>query len=570
MPHRVGDCTCGSSSKPDAPARESGGVIFTTYEVSPLGLVQDLLSFNSTRSAIEGMLRGEGLSVSSIPGTNFSRDITDLAGDLGGGGFGVVSGIPLFEWCSKSPSYWRDRLPQEILVGILLNNPISRGQLNQLIDARWLLNCNCNPCNPGGWPCFGRYRISIENVDGFKYARNLFNICCFDNFLWERNSSGAWRLWFDYRLEGSGTLRGLLYPFSLTGSAQPQIKTIDIERIDGLDRYACLNIPPPPPPTPVPQFPIDPRIPFGENPMPIIIYRGPAGPKGDPGDTGPKGDQGDKGDPGPKGDQGNPGPKGDQGDKGDKGDKGDCPTITASLEVVEGDWSISVSQTGNCAYRLNIQVPAGQEASVTDINGAIQIEDCEGETHTFPYSGQNFGGIQSFASALSNAIPKLLNCNDGVTIGLPDEYGHSPANHRPTLVISYKERNGNKWGTSTFSSTVFYPSSSALAALFDFQNNPPSRESGPERAEISLGDGSLMKGRGGSEGSAFQHLGYLISLMDDGQYPADWAVQARQRYEPTIKYRTLHPRKLEYYPHGIKAGATPERSRYIDPPPQRA
>ena len=60
----------------------------------------------------------------------------------------------------------------------------------------------------------------------------------------------------------------------------------------------------------------------------VVGPQGPAGPKGDTGETGPQGPAGPKGDTGGTGPQGPAGPKGDTGETGPQGEPGISPTFS--------------------------------------------------------------------------------------------------------------------------------------------------------------------------------------------------------------------------------------------------
>ncbi|MGD1908427.1 MAG: hypothetical protein ACFB0C_20890 [Leptolyngbyaceae cyanobacterium] len=496
-PNRNHECRCGSNTRGDAPAIPNAGVVFTAGELSPVGLARDILSPANVRESIRRLLRDEGLSAGGTEATR-TNDLVDLVNDLPGGGLSLQRAVPLFIWCHHPPSHWREVLASELLLG-LQDNPLSRARLYELIDERWNANCQCKPCNPEGWPCCGDYRITVTSdlfrADGSVYGQYTYTRTPFDrkeprDFRWVKRTGTAnnwdllfniWSCFFNEDSENRFNHRNILS----YGGFAPRITNIEIEMINGGDRYGCLNPPPAPPPAPPPFFhPINPYLPFEENPMPIVICR--------------------------------------------------------------------------CDH----------EPDRTPIVGSIILPDCDGgEDRVFPYGGEGLAGLQSFAQAVSLALPYTVNCGGGESLmGLPEDYGVYPEKNRPTLIISYKERKREKWGRSTFTSTIWYPSDEALTNFFDLKINPPPRESGPERVDAKLSDESILKGRGATEGQAFQHLAYLISMVEPFRVPSGWMVDATTRFESKVAYRTLYPRKIEYYANGFRAGISPTTQRYIDPP----
>lgn len=212
-----------------------------------------------------------------------------------------------------------------------------------------------------------------------------------------------------------------------------------------LEETCCEEEPPPPPPPPPPPLP-DPipdtcTICEREDELTIIIIAGPPGPPGPPGEDGEDGligDQGPQGDPGPRGPagpigpqgeegppgrQGDPGDQGEQGEQGEKGDKGDCPVITVSYESfpIEGGGEPSVTaarirpegveedvpmeEWETCDYGFTFRLPRGMD--VVSVQGEVRVCGDNGAIQTFPYSGDNFAGVFSFAGAQAAALAEI-------------------------------------------------------------------------------------------------------------------------------------------------------------------
>lgn len=84
------------------------------------------------------------------------------------------------------------------------------------------------------------------------------------------------------------------------------------------------------------------------------------------GPAGPKGDQGDSGPQGPKGDQGLAGPKGDKGDPGVLGPPGAAaPLLYDPTRSVRGELQVCANST---AYQTVLEVPSGSRLILTHLN----------------------------------------------------------------------------------------------------------------------------------------------------------------------------------------------------------
>jgi len=194
-----------------------------------------------------------------------------------------------------------------------------------------------------------------------------------------------------------------------------------------------------------------------------------------------------------------------------------------------------------------------------NISGTLQVKNCEGEVLEFPYSGLDFEGVNSFATALSSALVNLSGCEP--VLALSDDYGVQQASRRPTLNIIYKEKKGQKWGLSTFNSAVYYPDPLRVQTLLSGQETPPSRTSGEYFASVRQPNGSKLRAFGASPQDALFHLSYLINLSTDK--PAGLINEAITGQRKDMKFRLLHPRKIEFYSDGQGANIRPDDYRYI-------
>lgn len=164
-------------------------------------------------------------------------------------------------------------------------------------------------------------------------------------------------------------------------------------------------------------------------------------------------------------------------------------------------------------------------------------------------------------SDLEDKLDELLDKGDPV-LALPEHYGLAPGAGRPCLVIIYKSKNGEKWGQSTFSTSVYHPSTATIAAFNTL--SIPNKIQGTYFAHLNLNDGSSIKCSLSNYQAALNYLNFLVGLINPSFLPANWQNRIITGQNSQISTIELFPRKLEYYPAGKRANVNPAQVRYFD------
>jgi hypothetical protein len=208
------------------------------------------------------------------------------------------------------------------------------------------------------------------------------------------------------------------------------------------------------------------------------------------------------------------------------------------------------------AYALNFWLPAGTEV---EINGQLVITKCDNTTEIVSYEN-----LDTFGAAIGKALENLTarSCNTDIIVGVPDDYGAKAARNRPTLIITYREKLGKKWGRSGYTTSIFYPKSDVISRIFDSETlTPPTRSVGNGFAILQLSDDSQLKAFGVTEQGALTTLRWMVNYCNLA--PANWEQQATKGTRNGLDIKLLYPRRAEFYPTGYKAAAIPTKSRYF-------
>lgn len=150
---------------------------------------------------------------------------------------------------------------------------------------------------------------------------------------------------------------------------------------------------------------------------------------------------------------------------------------------------------------------------------------------------------------------------DEPILSLPEHYGLLPGVDRPCLVVIYKERNGEKWGQSTYSTSLFHPSEASLNNFENLSISP--KQQGKHFAHIKMVDGGQIKISMNSAEMALEYLIYLAEFVEESFLPTNWQDKIIQGFNPEITEILLYARKLEYYPQGKKNNVAPFKVRYL-------
>jgi hypothetical protein len=164
--------------------------------------------------------------------------------------------------------------------------------------------------------------------------------------------------------------------------------------------------------------------------------------------------------------------------------------------------------------------------------------------------------------AILAAIATLSGKIKEPILSLPEYFGLRPGVDRPSLVIIYKEKNGDKWGQSTFSTTIPNPKASIIAALPNLEIEP--KEQGIYFASLGLLDNSQVRVSLSSKASAKAYLQYLLTMVDPSVIPDDLDKRIIEGTNQRVKTIQLYARKIEWYPQGKQDNRNPDYERLID------
>lgn len=175
-----------------------------------------------------------------------------------------------------------------------------------------------------------------------------------------------------------------------------------------------------------------------------------------------------------------------------------------------------------------------------------------------------FNPILSLIIEILGAILQDLCETPEASLGLPEYYGLQPGANRPAIVYLWKIFANDKWGASTYSSTVQYPTIAAIDNIENLTNIE--KDIGTFKTYLRLTDGSLIQATGADELGAIANFNFLINQVDPFYIPADAPVSTITYEDTRLSNKTLTLRQVEYYPHGKAANISPSIKRVIEPP----
>lgn len=146
-------------------------------------------------------------------------------------------------------------------------------------------------------------------------------------------------------------------------------------------------------------------------------------------------------------------------------------------------------------------------------------------------------------------------------VGLPEYYGLKPGVNRPAIVYLYKEYINNTWQKPTYSSTVVYPTATAIADITTI--SVPDKVMGTFVTTINLTDGSRVKATGDTEASSLATFNFLLNQVESAFIPNDVNNCITVSEYPKLQVKTVKCRQIEYYPEGQTGGVNPTIRRVI-------
>ena len=149
------------------------------------------------------------------------------------------------------------------------------------------------------------------------------------------------------------------------------------------------------------------------------------------------------------------------------------------------------------------------------------------------------------------------------SLGLPEYYGVAAGVERPAIVYLWKIFADNKWGASTYSSTVSHPTAAAIANIENLTNIE--KTIGTIKTFIRLTDGSVIQATGSTPAESTANFNFLINQVDSSFIPADQTANTITQEDNRLAIKTLTLRQVEYYPQGKKDNVEPVIKRVINP-----
>lgn len=174
-----------------------------------------------------------------------------------------------------------------------------------------------------------------------------------------------------------------------------------------------------------------------------------------------------------------------------------------------------------------------------------------------------FNPILSLIIEMLGQILEDLCETPEASLGLPEYYGLSPGADRPAIVYLWKIFANNKWGASTYSSTVHYPTAQAIADIETLGNIE--KTIGTFKTFLRLTDGSVIQATGSNESQSQQNFDFLINQVNSAFVPIDVAANTIKQEDARLQVKTLTLRQIEYYPDGKKDNVFPAIRRTIKP-----
>lgn len=202
------------------------------------------------------------------------------------------------------------------------------------------------------------------------------------------------------------------------------------------------------------------------------------------------------------------------------------------------------------------------------IDTVVQYVACtEGVVETLETTLQLAVGFNPILSLIIEILGQILTdlCETPeASLGLPEYYGLAPGADRPAILYLWKIYENDKWGASTYSSTVHHPTSGAIADIENLMSFE--KTIGTFKTLIRLSDGSTIKATGGNEIQSQANFDFLINQVDSSFVPADINANTIREVDNRLNLTTLRLRQVEYYPNGKKDNSSPSIKRVIEPP----
>lgn len=149
------------------------------------------------------------------------------------------------------------------------------------------------------------------------------------------------------------------------------------------------------------------------------------------------------------------------------------------------------------------------------------------------------------------------------SLGLPEYYGLTPGVDRPAIVYLWKILTDGKWGASTYSSTVHFPTQAAIDNIENLTNIE--KTIGTFKTLIRLDDGSTIKATGDTQANSQANFDFLINQVITSKLPPSVSNNTIREVDNRLQVKTLTLRQVEYYPQGKKDNVEPIIKRVINP-----